>query len=178
MNILNKTKTYLVGPIEFKNERAWRQEITIKLKDIGIVCYDPYCKPFVIDVDETETANDSLKELRAKGDYDEVARVMRRIRNFDLALTDKADFIVAYIDPEVFTVGSIEEICWANRQKKPIFLIVEGGKEKCPLWLFGTIPHKYIYNNLDEVVEALKKIDSGDKFADSSRWRILREEFR
>jgi hypothetical protein len=145
---------------------------------MGIVCYDPYCKPFVIDVDETESANESLKLLRAKGEYDEVERIMKRIRSFDLALTDKADFIVAYIDPEVFTCGSIEELSWANRQKKPIFLIVEGGKSKCPLWLFGMIPYKYIYNNLDEVVEAIKKIDSGEKETDSSRWRILREEFR
>ena len=178
MNKLRNTKTYLVGPMEYKNGRGWREDFTKEMDKLGVVCFDPYKKPFIIDVDESEDSHATLTKLRAEGNYDEVSRVMKQIRAFDLGLTDKADFIVAYIDPAIFTVGSFEEIFWSNRMKKVIFLVVEGGKEKCPLWLFGTIPHKYIYKNMEEVVEVLKKIDSGEKVMDSERWRLLRPEYR
>ena len=178
MEILNKTKTYLVGQIEAGNGRIWREEVTKKLADLGIVSYDPYNKPFVVDLDETEDFNQILKNARAAGNYDFVSEKMKKIRAFDLALVDKADFITAYIDPRFVTVGSWEEIFWANRQKKPIFLAIEGGLKACPLWVFGTIPYKYIYNSVDEIVEVLSKINSGEKELDSDRWRLLRKDFR
>jgi len=177
-NKLRNTKTYLVGAMEYKNGRRWREDFTKKMSEIGVICFDPYKKPFVIDVDETEDVHERLVDLRTEGNYDEVSRIMKKIRAFDLGLTDRADFIVAYIDPSVFTTGSLEEIFWSNRMKKVIFLVIEGGKKKCPLWLFGAIPHKYIYNNLDEVVEVLKRIDSGEKEMDSDRWRLLKPAFR
>jgi hypothetical protein len=62
--------------------------------------------------------------------------------------------------------------------KKPIFLSVDGGLAATPLWIFGMIPHKYIYNNVDEILETLRQIDSGEKELDSNRWRLLRKEYR
>jgi hypothetical protein len=62
--------------------------------------------------------------------------------------------------------------------KKPIFISMEGGKSKTPLWMFGMLPHKYIYNNLDEIVDMLYAIDNGSKEIDSDRWRLLRNEYR
>ncbi len=176
--LLHKTKSYLVGPMQYGDGRAWRENITDKLSQIGIVCYDPYKKPFVVDVEESENVAAHLQDLIARGEYDQVATRMKLIRSYDLALVDKADFIIAYIDPRIITVGSWEEIFWSNRLKRPIFLIIEGGKAACPFWLFGTIPHKYIYNNIDEVVEVLRKIDSGEKPMDSDRWRIMKKEYR
>ena len=64
-----------------------------------------------------------------------------------------------------------------NLQKKPVFLSV-GDKKKCPLWIMGMLPHKYIYNNVEEILEMVKKIDSGEVFIDSDRWRILIERLR
>jgi hypothetical protein len=178
LNNLYKTKAYLVGAIQYTNGRAWRDEIIEKLNPLGIVCYNPYHKPFVKDIDESEHLQADLQSLLKGEKFDEVAKRVKVIRCYDLALVDKADFIIAYIDPKIFTVGSWEEIFWANRIKRPIFLIIEGGKQACPLWIYGTIPHKYIYNNLDEVVNILTKIDSGEKEIDSDRWRLLKEEFR
>lgn len=176
--ILYKTKTYLVGSMQNSDGRGWRNEITQQLNQLGIVCYDPYKKPFVLDVEESDNAALNIQELIANGDYDKVAGKLKLIRAYDLALVDKSDFIIAYIDPNVVTVGSYEELFWANRMKRPIFLIIEGGKAKTPWWLFGTIPHKYIYNNIDEVVQVLTKINSGEKEMDSDRWRLLRVDFR
>ncbi len=176
--VLFKTKSYLVGPMQYSDGRGWRDSITEQLSKLGIVCYDPYKKPFVVDVEESDNAAEDIRKLIAAGEYDKVAARMKLIRTYDLALVDKSDFIIAYIDPTVITVGSWEELFWANRMKRPIFLVIEGGKSKAPWWIFGTIPHKYIYSNIDEVVDVLTKINSGEKEMDSDRWRILRKEYR
>ena len=62
--------------------------------------------------------------------------------------------------------------------KKPIFISMEGGKSKTPLWMLGMLPHKYIYNSVDEIVDMLFAIDNGSKEIDSDRWRLLRDEYR
>jgi len=178
MNLLKGTKTYLVGAMQYKNGRGWREKMTEDLSQMGIVCYDPYKKPFVVDVEESENAQNTLLNLINSGNFDEVCRRMKQIRTYDLALVDKCDFLICYIDPKIHTCGSYEELFWCNRLKRPVFLIIEGGKALCPLWLLGTIPHKYIYDNFDQVVEVLKRIDSGEKIMDSDRWRLLKPEFR
>jgi hypothetical protein len=55
---------------------------------------------------------------------------------------------------------------------------IEGTKKKCPLWLLGMFPHKYIYDSVDDILEMLIKIDEGKKEIDSDRWRLLKPEFR
>ena len=55
---------------------------------------------------------------------------------------------------------------------------MEGGKAKTPLWMLGMLPHKYIYNSVDEILDMLYAIDSGSKPIDSDRWRLLRKEYR
>ena len=47
-----------------------------------------------------------------------------------------------------------------------------------PLWIMGMLPHKYIYNNVTEIVDKLKNIDSGKKAIDNERWRLLKKELR
>ena len=52
------------------------------------------------------------------------------------------------------------------------------GARKNPLWILGQIPHHYIYDSVENVVDMVKKINSGEKEVDSDRWRLLREELR
>ena len=66
----------------------------------------------------------------------------------------------------------------AVRMKKPIFISMEGGKVKTPLWIMGMIPHNYIYDSIEEIMEMIKQIDSGEKKIDSDRWRLLRRDLR
>ena len=40
------------------------------------------------------------------------------------------------------------------------------------------MPHNYFYNDIDEVLDMIRKIDSGEKKIDSDRWRLLRKELR
>ena len=112
------------------------------------------------------------------GYYGDVAKRMHVIRNYDLNLVDRSDFIIAHLLPDVASWGSAEELVTAVRMKKPIFISMEGGKSKTPLWILGMLPHNYIYDSIDEVLDMVKKIDSGEKNIDSDRWRLLRKELR
>ena len=177
-NILNKTKTYLVGHMQYADGSGWRQNVRTYLEKMGITVFDPYDKPFVKDVDEGNQIRSKLKHHMNNEEYDEVQKAMKEIRIYDLNLVDRSDFIVAHIIPDIASWGSAEELVTANRAKKPIFLSVEGGKKNCPLWILGMIPHRYIYNNLDEILLTLKMIDNGELTIDSNRWRLLKEEYR
>ena len=178
MNILNKTKTYLVGHMQYLSGRNWRNEVSSKLKPLNITCFDPYKKPFVKDVDEGEEARRDMDNWLKNGQFDLLSDKMKTVRSYDLNLVDRSDFIIAHLVPEVASWGSAEEIVTAVRMKKPIFISMEGGKKKTPLWMFGMIPHKYIYNTIDEVLDMIFLIDKGQRKIDSDRWRLLNEKYR
>lgn len=177
-NLLYKTKTYLVGAMQYKNGEGWRNNISLALKEMSITIFDPYHKPFLKDIRENEETRKNIDKLMEDGHYDEVQERMKEIRAYDLNLVDRSDFIVAYIDPQTPTFGTVEELVTAVRMKKPTFIAIEGGKKKTPFWLLGMFPHKYFYNNVEEITDMLKKIDSGEKEIDSDRWRLLRKEYR
>ena len=177
-NLLDKTKTYLVGHMQYLSGRNWREEITEKLSTLGITCFDPYKKPFMKDVAEDEASRQEMEAWMKTKQYDRVTDRMKTVRSYDLNLVDRSDFIIAHLVPDVASWGSAEEIVTAVRMKKPIFISMEGGKAKTPLWMLGMLPHKYIYNSLDEVVEMLYAIDNGIKPIDSDRWRLLQKQFR
>ena len=103
---------------------------------------------------------------------------MTQVRSYDLNLVDRSDFIIAHLLPDVASWGSAEELVTAVRMKKPIFISMEGGKTKTPLWIMGMIPHNYIYDSIEEIMDMIKQIDSGEKKIDSDRWRLLRKELR
>lgn len=177
-NILYKTKTYLVGHMQYLSGRDWREEVTEKLTPLSITCFDPYKKPFIKDVAEDEASRKDMETWMKTKQYDRVTDKMKTVRAYDLNLVDRSDFIIAHLVPDVASWGSAEEIVTAVRMKKPIFISMEGGKAKTPLWMLGMLPHKYIYNSLDEVIEMLYAIDNEDKPIDSDRWRLLRKEYR
>lgn len=178
-NILKGTKTYLVGSIQYACGRKWREEISAFLeKELGIICLDPYKGQMIGDEPEGEELHKYFKHLIKKEEFDLLSKEMRKIRCRDLKFTDIADYIIGYINTENYTCGTWEEIFWANRQKKQIFLVVEGGKKKMPLWLFGTIPHEYVYSSFDSLKNDLLKINSGQIKIQDTRLQLLKEEYR
>ena len=164
--------------MQYLSGRDWRSEVTEQLSPLGITCFNPYDKPFIKDVNEDDNARENMKTWMKTKQYDRVTDRMKTVRSYDLNLVDRSDFIIGHLVPDVASWGSAEEIVTAVRMKKPIFVSMEGGKCKTPLWMLGMFPHKYIYNSLDEIVEMLYAIDNGIKEIDSDRWRLLRKEFR
>ncbi len=177
-NRLYRTKTYLVGHMQYSEGRNWRDSVEAELSKLGVTVFNPYKKPFEKDVREDEEERQSLDSLMEKGSFEEVARRMRTVRTYDLNLVDRSDFIIAHIIPAVASWGSGEELVTAIRMKKPVFISMEGGKKKTPLWMMGQLPHKYIYDSLEEIVEMIKKIDSGQQSIDDDRWRLLNKPLR
>jgi len=178
MNILNKTSAYLIGHMESGDGAPWRNVVTASLEPLGIHCFDPYKKPFEHSINETKEYQAALIAARERGDYDYLTKECKAFRREDLNLVDRSDFIIFYYDRDIPTVGSFEEFFWAARQKKVIFFICKQGKKNCPLWIFATIPHRYIYDNIESVIAMIKKIDNGDVKIDSERWRLLKRELR
>lgn len=189
MKLLNKTRTYLIGPMQYAEGRHWRDEFSEFLNSINVTIFDPYKKPFINAPDEDEKTHAWMAKLMKRGNepldyyskddcFDVVANHMKEVRNFDLSMVDAADFIICYLNAEVPTFGTMEELSWAARCKKPTFIVMEGGKEKTPFWVMGMFPHKYIYNSFKEVEEVLHNIHTGKTKISSNRWRLFRDELR
>jgi hypothetical protein len=147
----------------------WRQRTKHCLADLGIVWLDPCHKPTDIATENMETRR-WLQTAREQGDYDALARFMRTIRCVDLRLTDIADFLIVHLDASIPTCGTWEEIANANRQKKPIVIHYEQGKENAPLWLFGMVPHQIIFSSWEEVHCYLRHIANDPLIDRLSRW--------
>ena len=164
--------------MQYASGRDWREYVEEELKPLEIRIFNPYKKPFVKDVDEDEKTRLRIEQSMSYEHYSDVANRMKRIRSYDLNLVDRSDFIIAHLLPEVASWGSAEEIVTAVRMKKPIFISMEGGKTKTPLWMMGMLPHHYIYDSIEDVITMIKKIDGGKKEIDSDRWRLLRKDLR
>lgn len=175
---LNKTRCYLVGHMQYADPGDWREYVKSELKETGIVFYNPLDKPFISDIDETSNTRDFLNKKLEQGNFDYVHEHMSSIRRSDLNLVDRSDFIIAHIVPDVGSWGSTEEIMCANRMKKPVFVSIEGGRHKVPLWLAGMLPPHYFFDNIEKVVDTVKEIDYGKRALDPNRWRLLKEEYR
>ena len=70
--------------------------------------------------------------------------------------------------------GSYDEAVTAERQKKPIFAIIEGGKETAPSWFFGIVHYSEMFDSVEKLVDHLEKLNSGKKSLDN-RWVMLRD---
>lgn len=177
-NLLKGCKAYLSGPMEYSDGTFWRDEAKKTLDLIGVTCFNPYQKPFLSGVNENKDTQNLLKEQREQGDLWKVHETMKGIVADDLAMVDRSDFIICHIDPKVPTFGTIHEFVVANQLKKPIFTFVEGGVRKTPLWMLGLIPTRYFYDSLSCLLDTIIRIDKEEFEIDSSRWRLLKPEFR
>ena len=164
--------------MQYANGRDIREELSKKLDEMGIIMWNHYKKPFITEFDESEEAMKQRTELLKNEEYDKIIE-FSPIRTYDLALMDKADFVIFVYDPDIVTCGSWEEFFTANRIKRPIFFINTKGKKRTPLWVFWTLKnHHYIYNSVNECVNMIQKINSGEISLDSDRWRLFQIEHR
>jgi nucleoside 2-deoxyribosyltransferase len=177
MNLLNKTKTYLAGPMEFgSNNLSWREEVEDFLSGMNITVMSPFNPPFIEKIDEGKQG--FLKSVRENGDLYDLEERMKKIRRFDLGMVDKCDFMIVKLDPEVPTFGTLDELVHAEGMNKPIFLWCKGGKRKCPLYIYSLVSPKYMYDSLEDLLNKIKEINSGQMEIDSKRWRLLKMEYR
>ncbi|NBU33495.1 hypothetical protein EBZ38_15315 [bacterium] len=171
MNRLKNQRVYLAGAIDRVPDRGttWRDAITPFLEDMGIIVFNPISKPTDIGLEDKDTHLIKTK-LKQHHRYDELASMMKTIRSVDLRLVDISDFLIVNLDINTHPCGTLEEIFWANRQKKPIIIHTVQGKEHTPDWLFGTIPHQMIFSTWDEIKHYLTHINNSENIDTHKRW--------
>jgi len=180
MKIVNRLKgqrVYLAGAMDRVPDRgsSWRQKITPFLEELNIIVFDPLKKPGTVGLENEET-HLLKKQLKSTGQYDQLAEIMKTIRSVDLRLVDISDFLIVHLDIETHPCGTLEEIFLANRQKKPIIVHIEQGKQNCPDWLFGTIPHNLFFDEWSQIIEYLYTINSQQNINTLNRWWFLNED--
>lgn len=160
MNHLKNTRIYLSGPIEFsQNPISWRQKISSKLKEIGIIIYDPLIKPdWLPKLDQKEQLK--LKELYLQNQHIPIVESNNKlIREYCLNLVRHADILIVKLD-KTFTAGTLEEIKLA--EGKPIFIITEN----VSMWLVDQLNlydidrrNMYLHSTEDSCINTLCQIN-------------------
>lgn len=171
MNRLRNQRVYLAGAMDRVEDRGagWRDKITPFLEEMGIVVFNPLNKPTDTGLEDHDS-HIIKNKLKFQKRYDELSSMMKTIRSVDLRLVDISDFLVVNLNLDIHPCGTYEEIFTANRQKKPILIHVEQGKEHAPDWLFGTIPHQMIFSNWQELQSYLIHINSSENIEHHKRW--------
>lgn len=171
MNRLKNQRAYLAGAMDRVPDRGvtWRDNITPFLTNMGITVFNPITKPTNIGLEDSDTHSIKTK-LKSQKRYDELSQMMKTIRAVDLRLVDMSDFLIVNLDINTHPCGTLEEIFWANRQKKPIIIHMEQGKNQTPDWLFGTIPHQMFFSTWDEIKQYLIHIDTAENIDTHKRW--------
>lgn len=157
-------RVYLVGPIDRAPDdgRHWRQSITPKLLDRGIVVFDPLEKPCQ-DAPEDPESRAVRRGWKSEGDYNRFSSWMKKIVAIDMRLVNTCDFVIAYLDLDVHTCGTYDEIVRANDQKKPVLVWCKQGRAAVPDWLFGKLPHELFFDSMWDVLAYLDRIAFADE---------------
>jgi len=117
-----------------------------------------------------------MNKLLEDGEFEDLRTEMKELNHWDLRAVDLSSFLVVKYDMKHFTCGTHEEIFTANKQSKPVILMIgEGNRRKMPKWMYGRFPPDHMFESWDEVVEYLIKIDqyNYDKLSKSDKKRWL-----
>ena len=176
MGYLDKAKVYLCGGIDLCDDCGipWRRDIrnkTRNIKKIKVKFFDPTDKPNGL-VSECGIEKNKVNELKKAGMLKEAGDYVKRFRRYDLRMVDFSDFLIIKIDLNYHLCGSYFEVETACRQQKPVFAIIEQGRNSCPNWLLSYLKPEEIFNNVDECVYYLVKLDKGEIPLDD-RWVII-----
>jgi hypothetical protein len=77
-----------------------------------------------------------------------------------------------YLDTNIFSCGTMEELFLCNRSKKPVLIYTKRGLNEIPDWIWGTLPKSHLFNNIKSLKKYLLKINSGKKDK-TKRWKFI-----
>ena len=172
MNRLFGSRVYEAGPIDCAINRGqdWRNEIKPFLQQKGIMVIDPCNKPINNIIKEDEDLIRKLQHYKDTRQWDELSKIMRQIRSTDLRCTDTADWLIVHLDFNIPMMGTLEELFWANRQKKPILVHCEQTLKDIPNWLWGTLPKEFMFDNWNDLKAYIRHIDEDEIINPLRRW--------
>lgn len=175
-NRLFYNRVYLPGAIDMAVDFGvgWRREVQEQLNDLDLIFLDPTDKPMLSEFACEDLENHQLRqEMLDAGDYDSLCANMKLIRSIDLRLADLCDFAIVYLDREVPSVGTHEEITTLNRRKVPILVHVKQGKKQLPGWIWGQIPHEHVFETWADLYAHIRQVAYSDEPETYNRWRFL-----
>ncbi len=178
--VLYGSKVYTIGNLQaesYEFAKGWRDEFKRAMDLMGVITMSPLDEVFVNFKFESKGFRELMYECLEKGDHDTVHKEFQSIRRRDLAMVDHSQFIVGILNPAIPTFGTIEELSFATRANKPIFLVIHGGRKRVPLWVQGMVKPECIYEKLDYVIGDLHKINAGLTPISNEKWRIFKHEY-
>jgi hypothetical protein len=162
MGTLNGVVFYLAGSIDAAKDDGvgWRTEFIAGCHQRAIRCkvIDPTNKPIRFRK-EIGHEKAEISELKRQYKWKEIVKRVGEFSSADLRAVDIADALVLYVDPEVHVCGSYFETERAFQQNKPMFLIVKGGRAKCPPWLFSKFSPDDMFDSVLDCLERLEKLN-------------------
>lgn len=175
-NRLAGARAYLCGAMDRANDGGigWRNALKPFLKNLGIHVIDPCDKPIDIGLENIEERS-YREQLKKEKKFAQLSKDMKLIRITDLRLSDISDFLIVHLDTQIHACGTYEEISWANRQKKPILIMIEDGLEAMPDWMFGMLPYQHFFESWNDLKEYIRHIheDAGAEKEHMKRWFFL-----
>lgn len=149
---------------------GWRRNTRWSQNHLGVQWLDPTRKPIDIGVEDDESRA-RRKQSKKLGKLGPVVDEMKSIRRVDLRMVDVSDFLIVNLDMDIHACGTYEEIFLANRQKKPILIHVEQGRNAVPDWLLGTVPEEHIFDSWGDLYDYLNLVDGDPGWSDPyGRW--------
>jgi len=150
----------------------WRQEFREKCGKAGLnfKFFDPTDKPEGV-APEIGMEKYEIKKALEEGNWEYASKKSREVRHVDLRMIDNTNLYVVYIDLKIHSCGTYNEFFEAERQEKPLFVIMAPHHKKydIPLWLVGIVKEEEVFEGVDKCVKYLQKIDDGKVKLDD-RW--------
>ena len=109
-----------------------------------------------------------------QGKWEQAKSEVKIFRRYDLRMVDHCHLYIIYIDLKIAYCGSWSEFNVAERQQKPIFVIMAPGFSKydIPSWAVASVNEDEVFEGISECVEHLKLINEGKILMDR-RWVII-----
>ncbi len=174
---------YLAGPIDFDpaGGAVWRLKWTQGLIEMGLPethILSPTKKPLAGATFNLDNEAEIAADCRSRQDWDGIEEIIGQIAHIDLRLVDKSDLILVHfpLDKDgkrVFTVGTIHEIVVARQQRKPVYVVWEGGKETASGWLMWLVGHRNIFGTFEDLMKHLKSVADGKAAYNAKDWLLL-----
>ena len=103
--------------------------------------------------------------------WEEARKYVKTFRHYDLRAIDWSDFVIVKIDINSHLCGTYDEVFLAERELKPILVIMGENQTKydIPTWLLAFINEFEIFDSEDECIDYLIKLDKKEIVLDE-RW--------
>ena len=173
-NNLEGITIFLSGGIDRCSDDGvgWRKELKRRCKQnkLPVTFLDPTDKPKHLG-SEIGEEKIRIQKLMKQGKWVQAQNEVKTFRRYDLRMVDACHLFIVYIDLGVHYCGTYDEFNTAERQGKPLFVIMAPGQSKyeIPSWLIASVNEDEVFESITDCVEHLKLLNEG-KIIFDRRW--------